>query len=212
MTYAELTNEIIANLEIDSSDLGRYQVVEKINLAQLEIINVLPFNWIANIIKTSYFNLLAPANPNNHLYQWPPDFLRFVQGWVCYTVSPEGMDRDHQGLPLNEWIADNHHKTIDQIATINFPFIDIHHEGGFEIRPAPAAAVTNGGRLRYVWRIPAVDTGQPSLLNYNLKPLLVHRASELAAMVDNYRPDLANRFKKLFEEDLANFMPKREKR
>lgn len=207
--YSELTEEVVANLEIDSSDLDRYQVVEKLNLAQWELINMLPFKWIANIIKTTKFNLLAPSNPNNHLYQYPNDFVRYVEAWVDFSNS---ITRDNRGTPLYEWVADNHHLTIDQVATTKYPFIDIEREGGFEIRPAPTAAVTDGGAIRYVWRIPAIDTLQPSLLNYNLKPLLIHRATELCALVDNYRPELSAAQKTLFQETLQGFMPKREKR
>ena len=207
--YSELTSEVVANLEIDSSDLSRYQVVEKLNIAQLEIINTLPSKWIANIITTRRFNLLDPSNPNNHLYQYPGDFLRYVEAWIDF-VNP--ITRDNRGSPLFEWIADNHHQTIDQVATTLYPIIDIEREGGYEIRPAPTVAVEGGGVLRYVWRVPAIDTDQPSLLNYNLKPLLLHRGTELSALVDNYRPDLSSAHKKLFEENLAKFMPKREKR
>ena len=207
--YSELTSEVVANLEIDSSDLSRYQVVEKLNIAQLEIINTLPFKWIANIIKTTKFNLLDPANPNNHLIQYPNDFLRFVEAWVDF-VNP--ITRDNRGTPLYEWISDNHHLTIDQVATTLYPMIDTEREGGFEIRPAPTAAVADGGVLRHVWRPPKIAITQPSLLNYNLKPLLVHRGTELSALVDNYRPDLSSAHKKLFEENLNNLMPKKEKR
>jgi hypothetical protein len=209
ITYSELTSEVVANLEIDSSDLSRYQVVEKLNIAQWEIINALPFKWIANIIKTTKFNLLAPANPNNHLYQYPSDFVRFVEAWIDYA-NP--ITRDNKGVPLYEWVSDNHHQTIDHISTTKYPMIDIEKEGGFEISPAPTVAVTEGGALHYVWRVPAIAVAQPCLLNYNLKPLLVHRASELSALVDNYRPDLAGIYGKLFEQDMERFMPKREKR
>ncbi len=212
ITYAELTAEVVANLEIDSSDLSRYQVVEKLNIAQLEIINILPNKWIANIIKTATFKLLGPVVVDCHLYQWPDDFVRFVQAWADFN-NP--ITRTNRGTPLYEWIAENHHQTIDQVATTLYPMINIQIEGGFEIRPSPSVPfVIDGGALRYVWKPPAIAAAgpQPSLLNYNLKPLLVHRGTQLSALVDNYRPDLSAEMKKLYDEDLANFMPKKEPR
>jgi len=202
--YAELTNESIGYLEIDSTDLDRYQVVESLNAAQLELLNILPIKFISNVVKSTNFHL----QQNVVAYQWPNDWLRFLMAWVDYDAA---IDVDNRGTELTIWIADNFQVPMSEIATASYPFIDIEIEGGYEIRPKPSANMSNGGRLRYVWKPMPIDASQPSLLNYNLKNLLIYKAVELSAMVDNYRPDLSKKFGEFYIRELNNFMPKKEK-
>lgn len=202
--YTELTEEVIGNLEIDSNDMDRYKVVEKLNTAQLELLNSLPTKFISNIVRTTWLDLAA----NVVAYQWPNNFLRFIQLWLDFTSA---ITTDNRGREATDFKAGNFLRPMMDLATQRFPFIDIEIEGGYEIRPKPTADLVHGGRMKYVYRPQPISTNQPSLLNYNLKNLLVYRGTELSALVDNYRPDLADRFKELRKEELTNFMPKKEK-
>lgn len=202
--YTELTEAVIGNLEIDSNDMDRYKVVENLNAAQLELLNTLPTEFISNIVKTTFVNLIQ----NVVAYQWPNDFLRFIQLWIDFTAA---ITTDNRGREATLFKAGNYLRPMMDVASTRFPFIDIEIEGGYEIRPKPSAALAHGGSMRYVYRPQPIATNQPSLLNYNLKNLLVYRGTELSALIDNYRPDLADRFNKLRSEELNNFMPKKEK-
>ena len=204
ITYAELTTEVIGNLEIDSTDFGRFKVVENLNAAQLELLNILPIKFISNVVKSTNFHLLQ----NVVAYQWPNDWLRFIMAWVDYSAA---ITVDNTGTEFTLWIADNFQVPMSDIATASFPFIDIEIEGGYEIRPKPTADLDDGGRLRYVWKPPAIAVSQPSLMNFNLKNLLVYRTTELSANIDNYRPDLGDKFGGFYVRELNSFMPKKEK-
>lgn len=205
MTYADLTGEVIANLEIDSSDLDRFKVLDSLNSAQLTILNVMPAEHLVNAITTATFNLVA----NQAAYQWPSDFLRVVSMWLDFSAS---IDVDNRGVEAVKWNQERFWQTIDTIATSRFPFYDNHVEGGFEIRPKPSANVTDGGRLRYVWRLPEISASQDSLLDDKFKNLLVFRATSLSALVEAYNRELAGDYAKLYQEELSRFMPKEERK
>ena len=203
ITYTELTDAVIGNLEIDSNELDRYQVVENLNRSQLEILNTLPTRFISNVVKNTWVNFSAGVS----MYKWPNDFLRFVKLWINYSapVIPE------KGKEATIYKSENFFKNLSDIGTQNFPFVDIEIEGGYEIAPTPNGDLDYGGYMRYVWKPQPISSNQNSLLNYNLKNLLVNRAIQLSCLMDNYRPDLAKEFEKLFDKELAKFMPKKEK-
>lgn len=201
--YTELTNAVIGNLEIDSNDMDRYKVVENLNTAQLELLNTLPTKYVSNIVRTTWVDL----SQNVVAYQWPNNFLRYLQLWLDFSAA---ITVDNRGREATTFEADKYLRPISDIATARFPFIDIEIEGGYEIRPKPSADLAHGGRMRYVYKPQPISTNQPSLLNYNLKNLLVYKGTQISALIDNYRPDLAGAFEKLFDKELAKFMPKKE--
>lgn len=204
ITYTELTEAVAKNLEINNTDIDKYNVLASLNSAQWTLINTLPFDFIANAISLTRGALTA----NRPFYQWPPDFVRFVQAWVSYTSKISDSNR---GVPLTEYKSDHHFKPMAEIGTTNFPFINNHIEGGYEIRPAPTADQASGILLRYVWKLPDIAVLQDCLLDINLKNLLVFRATALSAIIDNYRPDLGALFDAKFETGLSRFLPKEEK-
>ena len=204
ITYAELTTEVIQNLEIASADLSKFGVVEKLNEAQLDLLNTLPSRYLSNATRTGMIDFTL----DTALFQFPDDFIRFLQLRVDYTAA---ITETNRGTECLEWESDKHFQGIDAIATKNYPFVNLEIEAGFEVRPAPGATVTNGIWLKYIYRLPDIATGQNSLLHQGFKNLLIHRATQLCSMVDNYRPDMAGRFKKLYDEELQRFLPKRER-
>jgi len=217
ITYAELTNAVIENLEIDSSDLARFKVVSSINSAQLTLLNILPVDWLKNAVKTTTFNLLKDFKA----YQWPSDFIRVRQIWLDYSAA---ITTTNVGKEASRYDDERFMKVFYGIGSAAYPFYE-HIESGFAIDPIPTTdsgsddtngndiSVADGGRMRYVWRIPDIASGSPnqdSMLDDNLKNLLVWRGTSLAAMVENYNQQLAAEMNALYQDELKNFLPKEE--
>jgi hypothetical protein len=204
--YSELKDAVVGELEIDATDADRYEFDANIITAQLGILNSLPFKYLKNAIKTVKFNVSIGVN----LYQWPDDFIRHVRLWVDYA-NP--ITASNEGSQVTEYDDQAYHaKTVGQMATKRYPYGDYDVEGGFGIYPVPDADVTNGFRLRHVWQIPNPTSIQPCLLEYNLRNLLILRTTELCALVDEFNVQLADRMNKLYAEELAKFLPKKDKR
>lgn len=203
MNYNTLTGLVVANLEIDSSDLTRFKVLESLNSAQLTLLNILPSEHLINAVATARLNLVE----NQVAYQWPNDLVRIITVWVDFENPISNTNR---GREATKWEQERHFSTMDTIATSRFPFYDPHIEGGFEIRPAPSSSVTNGGRLRYIWRVPDIATDQASLLEPKLQNLLVFRATSLSALVEGYNQKLSGDYNRLYTEELQRFIPKEE--
>lgn len=205
ITYAELTSEVLANLEIGTSDLTRFKVLEHLNSAQLSLLNSLPIPLLNDVVKTSLFNLTNGVSA----YQWPPDLIRFSQMWLNFSA---GITLTAPGAEVSLWTPDTFIAPIKDVATTSYPYVDIDIEQGFAIYPTPTASVTEGGRIRYVYKIPDIATSQPSLLNANLKNLLVFRATAMSAMIENYNHELASKYDEYYREELATLLPKSEKK
>lgn len=210
---SELVSAVIGKLELDAAgaaDIARFQIYESLSEAQLHLMNILPIKYLSEGIKTTLFNLIT----NEAEYQWPTldfPFLRYVSLWVDFanaivmtggTVNP--------GKRVVEYDADVHHLPINQVATTNYPFVDLNVEVGYMIYPVPSVGVTDGGRLRYIYKPKDISASQDSLLNPGLKNLLIFKATPLSALVDQYRPDLAKVYEGFYDKELAQFLPKEE--
>lgn len=212
ISETELANQVVANLELGGSanDISRFKIYENLSIAQLNLLNILPLQYLSESMKTVLFSLEKDMAD----YQWPAvtaPFLRYVAMWVDFanaivmtggTLNP--------GNRVTEYDHDIFQKPINEIATVDYPFIDLHAEQGYMIYPTPTANVTNGGRLRYVFKPDDITSGQDSILNPKFKNLLIYRATALCAVVDNFRPDLANLFEEFYDKELAGFLPKEE--
>lgn len=205
--YSDLVTQVVNNLEIGNTDtdIERFNIVANLNAVQLQLLNILPTHFISVAVRTVKFNMTADK-PD---YQWPNEFVRYVKMWVDYA-NP--ITYTNPGREVTVWNPEKHHLPITDIASENFPFIDLDIERGFYLAPIPNTSVTNGIRLRYVQELPAISDTQPSLLDARFKNLLVFGASSLSALVDNYRPELAKNFQDLFQRELGPFMPKEEKK
>jgi len=204
--YTELRDAVVGELEIDDNDADRYELDANLATAQLGILNSLPFKYLKNAVKTVKFNVSNGVN----LYQWPSDFVRFMRLWVDFESA---ITATNEGQQVTEYDDQTYHaKTIGQMATKRYPYGDFDVEGGFGIYPVPSADVTNGFRLRYIWQIPNPTSTQPCLLEYNLRNLMVYKATELCALVDEFNVQLADRMKAGYGDELAKFLPKKDKR
>lgn len=201
MTYASLTDQVIDNLEISSTDLDKYKVPYHINQAQLKLLNIVDFKWLDNAIKTVLFNLAA----HTFRYQWPNDFLRYYKLWLSYSSQLSSISAGIEAIPYD---MELHMEPMGAVSSENFPMVDIDTEGGFEIAPTPTVTQTNGGRLRYIQKLPTISAAQDCLLHPRFESLLIHNATAMSAAVDNYRPDLAKFHQAEFDREIKPYLPK----
>ena len=205
ITYAELKADVVGMLEIDNTDADRFLLDENLRKAQLTLLNTLPFRYLTNAIKTVKANLSNGVN----LYQWPSDYVRFIEMWVDFT-NP--ITASNEGRKIVEYEdSDFYTPTIGDLASKNYPYIDLNVEGGFGIYPVPDKDVTSGWRLRYVWQTPNPTAVQDCLLEYNLKNLLVYRTVELCAIIEEHNIVLSEKAGKMFTDELNLFLPKKVK-
>lgn len=208
IAYTELQSAVVGQLEIDATDGDRFELDANLATAQLGIINALPFEYLKNCITTTKFNVAS----GTHLYQWPDDFVRFVALWVDFASTIN----EASGVYGNKCISPNdetaHLKNFAALATKRYPVVDLNVEGGFGIYPVPDANVTDGFRLRYIWRVPNPTSTQDCLLEYNLRNLMIYKATQLCAMVDEFNIQLAGEMGKAYADELAKFLPKKDKR
>ena len=207
ITYTELVKGVAANLQIDATgdDITRLQVAENLNRAQLTLLTVLPVFWLDNAVKTARSKLISGRSD----YRFPSDFLRFVGLWLDYEQPVTDGNPGRKAAVFDDGMG--FYVNPARVATKRFPYVDLNVEGGYRIYPVPDRDVRDGIRLRYVWRLPDISENQPCLLEDKLKNLLVFRASALCAAVDNYSPELADRYGGLFREELRAFLPDGEK-
>lgn len=200
ISEADLKAEIIANLEIASTDYTRYKVYESINSAVLELLNILPVKYLSDMIKTATAaNLVA----NTANYALAADFLRFVSARISYTAA---ISSTNMGRRLHEYDSEKQSLPIEDIASRDYPFISFEHDGYAEVSPVPTANQSSGLQIKYIYLPADVASGVDSDLDARFKNLVIYKATQLSAMIDNYRPDLAAKFGAMYDEELKRFI------
>lgn len=202
--YNTLKTEIIGKLEIDETDATRFDIDNGLAHAQRAILNALPIEFLSNAIKTVTFNLVN----GTALYQFPTDYSRFVNLWVDFVnaISSSNLGKQttlykNRGSYLSSPAA---------LATTRFPYVDLDVEGGMAIYPVPTVNVSSGARLRYIYQLPAPTSVQNCLLNENLMNLLVYKATELCALIEEFNLDLSKKMGELYMTELKLFLPKKD--
>lgn len=205
--YTELVTAIANNLEISTTDserISRLNIAANLNMVQLELLNSLPVRYLTSAVKTVKFNIQTGI-PD---YQWPADFIRYVQLWTDYN-NP--ITYSNPGREALEYRWEEHSRSIESLSSQLFPLIEMNVEAGFQISPVPDANVTHGFRLKYVYHLPTISCDQPSLLYSRFKGLLVDGTTSRSAATDNFRPDLAKFHNDLYTRAVAAFLPKIDK-
>lgn len=206
--YTELLGAVVGHLEIDATDASRFEFDANIATAQLGLLNALPFKFLKNAVTTTKTNI----DDGIHLYQWPSDFVRFHELWLSYDAAINEAAGVY-GNKAQEYDGEQAHiKNIASLATKRYPYIDIDVEGGYGIYPVPSADQATGQRIRYIWQIPNPTITQDCLLEYNLRNLLIFRATQLCALVDEFNIQLAQEMGKNYTEELNLFLPKKGKK
>ena len=200
ITGATLKAAVLARLELnnDATTITRFLIYENINAAVRFILWTFPLPMIDNAIKTVKGNLVAATSA----YQWPSDYVRMIKLWVDFTNQITQTNPGYEAvLSLDNALFVN---SLDQRPDPHHPRFDIV-EGGFDVRPVPAGSLSNGFRLRYVYLLPTVSDSQQCLLRADLENAVVLRAVAFSAMIDGYRPDLADKFDKMFWQEAQAF-------
>lgn len=204
ITLASMTTEVFRRLGAKFLPLhGQNPVIDALNAAQLMLLNTLPVFHLKNAIKTAKFDLVE----NTGAYQHPSDLIRIYQIWLDYSAA---ITESNAGAEATAYDEMNFIRPFWEVGSSRYPFYDPHVENGFAISPVPSADMSNGGRIRYVYKLPAISRTQPSLLADNLRNLLVFRAVAQCAGIEGYDAALAKQYEQLFENELAAFMPKEE--
>jgi hypothetical protein len=207
ITYTELKNAVVGQLEIDADDAARYELDGNLAAAQLGILNALPFKYLTNAITTTKLDI----DTGVHLYQWPSDYVRLIELWLDYAVTID----ESAGVYGNKaQVYDGegaHVVNIASLATKRYPYVDDNVEGGYGIYPVPSANVTDGQRIRYIWKLPNPTSVQNCMLEYNLRNLMVFRATSLCALVDEFNVALSAKMEDLYAKELQTFLPKKGK-
>lgn len=211
IAYTECAAEVAANLEIDASlpaDLTRFKVVEHLNQAQNNLINILHSDELFSLIKNLQMDLTAATVtytwPNGSLYSSAAIFMRFLDLYISYDAA---IASGVPGKQATIYDRKYHIRPIQDLATKDYPFVDINKSGGLEIAPTPATTRSPGMVLNYIGKPTQFATSGPvdSDLPYKFKNLVVYLATSLSCMVDNYRPDMSKMFYGYYKDELANF-------
>lgn len=203
ITAAELVAAIAGNIKIDNNatDVARLQVYRNINNSILYLLNHLPIELLGSeCIKTVTFNLTI----NMPAYQWPSDYVRFKAMWLRYNATSSR----REVRPLEKSESLEAAANLDLRATMEFPRVDLQTERGFTISPSPSANVTDGGRLRYIYKHPDVSASQNCLFDERWKTLIIERASGLCTLIEGQGKGLEMDWMKLFEDDFGKFVSK----
>ena len=197
IAYNDLVADVCGFLQIRTTDLEKFNVGVALNRAQLHLLNILKPRYLVNAIRTWKGNLLN----GEHAYQWPSDFLRYLQMWIDFDNPITASNIGYPAVLVGDtqlWDTSN----IDLTPTTTRPKVSMGAEGGFELQPTPDADVINGWRLRYVALLPEISSTQDCLLRENLRNLLEFYATALAAGTEEYSPAIAAEFKEYYKEEL----------
>lgn len=202
---SKLSGRVIANLEIDSADLTRYQVYESISLAQKELANILPTEFIQSLL------LKAPADLtiNQPYVDTPAEYLRFVALFLDYTAQ---ITDTNPGVKARRYSKSDNFLAFSKSGTTTFPMYDL--EGDFStndrilISPTPTATVTGGAEIWYIKVPDDVNATVDAEIHERFEDLIVSRATALSAMIEDYRPDMASQFQNFYLSSLSSYIPK----
>ncbi len=202
ITGTVLRDEVLANLEIGATNESTFKVFDNLNAAQLQLLNVLPRQFLREAIRNFLFDLATETE-----YQWPTDFIRFVELFVNYDAT---ITQDAPGVIVYEFNQEEQIEDIRSVATAAYPYLEMDIQSGYRIYPKPPLERTKGGKLRYVAKVQTISASDNSELSPALQNLLIFKATALSALVENYRPDLAKQFQQMYTDELGGFLPKDE--
>jgi len=195
-----LTAAVAGNIRINNNavDLLRWQVLANLNAAKRMILASAPLEMLDEP-KT----VLCDFKSAFSAYQWPADYIRFVKIWVRYSAN----SRFIECRPLADDSLESP-VSLDRQGTITSPKVGLNLERGYVLQPTPAADVSGGIRLRYIYDLPDMSDTQDCLLDVKWRNLLEFKASELSAAVEGSKPDLVTKFGDKFTEAWKLMIPK----
>jgi hypothetical protein len=192
-------------LKIDSTDYDRFEILNNLNAAQRHLLSVLPSNMISESVK----NVKGGLSNGVRSYQFPTDLIRVMRLWLSYSAAIT------DAVPGRIARFDPAPTDIESLWSqpdVLYPVYGLDVEGGFEVSPVPTADQANGFRLQYVQMLPALSAVQDCMLSSQFTNLMVFYATMLSAGVEGAFPDIVKDHKEYFEQELAHFIPKLEKK
>lgn len=202
--WDQLLVETTGFLQIDTTDYEKFNLPAIFKMAQRDVLTFAPIELLSNAIRTRVYDLESGVSE----YLFPPDYLRFYKMWVDYDTSisrdPDSYNDGYEVTPVDDIKA----KSVLNPASKYHPKCALKAEHGFELRPIPDADKTDGYRIRYIREMPAPNTDENCLLNEKLRNPMIYRSVQLACLTNNYRPQVAAVFGKMFEESLPNIRAK----
>jgi len=197
--YSDIIADVAGYLEMDDSDtelLSKFDIVNKANNAQREIIRLAPLTVVDDLIKSVTGNLSEDIST----YQWPSDYARFSNLYVDYSAEITLTNQGVEAIPASENTFQV--RSLDMRPQTGYPMYSFI-SGGFELQPAPSADQDNGWMLRYVYRIPDIEDGsQDCVLRADLQNVLVFKTVALCAAVGKYDIPMSERFDKMFYDSI----------
>jgi len=202
IAYTDLKNAVVGKLEIDADDADRFELDAHLAAAQLKILNTVPSKFIPTAVTTVRFDLDIGVNA----IQWPNNFVRFIRLWVDFASS---ITEANPGLECLEPPEEGYIPNIAAIATKRYPYIDLNVEDGFAIYPIPDANVTNGGRLRHVWKLPDPTSTQDCLLRESMRNLMIYETTRLCALVEEWNVELSKAMMDSWNDEIKMYLPEK---
>lgn len=126
--------------------------------------------------------------------------------------TPQGITSVYPGKEAFVLDQDVHHKALEEMGTIRYPYVDTDAQDSFVVSPEPKINITDGGILRYVYKPDNINASTDSILAPNLKTLLEYGATMASALVDEglMNPAIARIYEAKYEKELSKFLPKEE--
>lgn len=195
MTSIGIKDLILANLDMNNQDnaaLTLFRVYENMTLAQRQITMEFPLREIDNAVKTITFNVANGVSQ----YQFQDDHLKLLALWIDYAAA---ITASNPGVEVTEGPATGHYPmSADARPSKLFPKWK-PVKNGFDIRPAPTVAVTNGFRMQYIQKLDTLDSTTDPTLRDHLEEALVCLATSFCCAIDDYNLALGTHFRQRYE-------------
>ena len=203
--YEDLARGVARKIKIDYSDadLARFDVQNQMDAQIRFLLNVLPAKFLEAHTRTIRRNFYAGQSQ----YKWPADFIRIrTPGlWVRFSNQQEFREAgDRPEQTAGSW------NSLDLQPADQYPIVTLDGENGFIIKPAPAADVVEGWRLRYVFSHPPVSSQQKILMNVKWNNLIEIGTAARCAQIGRSKMDLAAELWQLHDAELEKLLPKKE--
>ena len=201
LAYTTLKNRVAGNLSLNAADVERFYITDSLNAAQREILATVDPKHLTSAVRYTKGNLAQ----DQARYQWPTLFSQFVTLWVSTAeITDTAPGREVVYFPDGLLRQPT---MIDEMPTTDFPIAG-RCENGWELRPIPSQAVTNGWRLCYIRQLPTISGDQDCLLRNIFEDALVFRATALSASkAGGFMLPVAEKFEQHYAGAIAPYLP-----
>lgn len=185
-----LKNDIIRMLELDSDTetASLFNIYENLNIAQDQILLDFSLAEISQFKTYSTSDLIAAQCD----YSFPSDCIKVLNISIAFD--------NHEAIPASPLKTLNV-LTLDKRGFKTSPKFELTGDG-IKISPTPTANRTGGLLWEYIRRPAQMTDSVSSELKADLKGPLLFLAASFCCLVDNYRPELAARFREEYKTSI----------